>query len=175
MRFANSPSQWGCARLDAQHVKLRDCVSPTKLVPPDKFGNPSRNERQKADDKEYTYELGVYKRLTVALHAAYAAVDSYLNQMGASQRVAQEDELASLSPVINSERAARLAARRTMEMRNPLPVGPVEDCMVEPQLLHSMGKYDMACLNMQKDAGGKYEYPTLVDHSIINNFLMDDH
>eukprot|EP00972_Heterocapsa_arctica_P008609 1258509-Heterocapsa_arctica.AAC.1 len=28
---------------------------------------------------------------------------------------------------------------------------------------------------MQKDASGKYEYPTLVDHSVINSFLKDDH
>eukprot|EP00972_Heterocapsa_arctica_P021187 3118786-Heterocapsa_arctica.AAC.1 len=92
--------------------------------------------------------------------------------MGALQRVAQEDELANLTPAINSERAAELTSRRTMEMHNPLPVGAGEDCTVEPQILHS---YDTACLNMQKDAGGKYEYPTLVDHSVIDNFLKDDH
>eukprot|EP00972_Heterocapsa_arctica_P094161 13885781-Heterocapsa_arctica.AAC.1 len=86
MRFANSPGQWGCTRLDTQHEKLRDYVSPAKLVPPDKFGYSSRTNREKAADKEYIYELSVYKRLTVALHAAYAAIDSYLNQMGALQR-----------------------------------------------------------------------------------------
>eukprot|EP00972_Heterocapsa_arctica_P105617 15560496-Heterocapsa_arctica.AAC.1 len=79
-----------------------------------------------------------------------------------------------MSPAINSVRADELAAIRSIRTANPLPVVPGEDCTVEPQVLRC-GNYDRACLNMQKDASGTYEYPTLVDHSVLNNFLKDDH
>eukprot|EP00972_Heterocapsa_arctica_P027673 4069572-Heterocapsa_arctica.AAC.1 len=95
--------------------------------------------------------------------------------MGALQRVARQDELVNLTPAINSEiQASIISISSSQALPNPPPVPADQNFPVEAYKL-KCGVYDRTCLNTQKDASGTYEYPTNVDHSVINDFLSDDH
>eukprot|EP00972_Heterocapsa_arctica_P039796 5864141-Heterocapsa_arctica.AAC.1 len=163
---------YGRTRLDIQHEKLRSCVKPEKLKAPGARSVPAGTKWEIAKEKLYEYERGIYQRLDVSLHAAYAALDSYLNQLGALQRVAYTDELSMLSPAISSERQACLLST-SIPFRNPSPVTIEQDFKVDSHII-CFGAYDKACLNIPTAANG-YDYPTIVDNSVINDFLFGEY
>eukprot|EP00972_Heterocapsa_arctica_P103761 15292086-Heterocapsa_arctica.AAC.1 len=52
----------------------------------------------------YKYDCEIYRRLEGCIHAAFAELDTYLNQLGLMQRVATTEELERGSPGISADR-----------------------------------------------------------------------
>eukprot|EP00972_Heterocapsa_arctica_P108381 15962897-Heterocapsa_arctica.AAC.1 len=109
LRFAGGgTTTLGCTRLNIQHNKLKGYVSPDKLRKPPKRSTAAGTKAELAVERSYSYELSIFNRLSSALHAAYASLDAYLNQMGALLRPAHADELSKFSPTIDTERRDNL-------------------------------------------------------------------
>eukprot|EP00972_Heterocapsa_arctica_P057215 8442036-Heterocapsa_arctica.AAC.1 len=95
--------------------------------------------------------------------------------MGASLRPANAEELLNYSPSLDTDRRDNIIdLALSSQVSLPLPVHVKHNLHVEPMDL-KFGVYDRVCLKMRLDASGKYYYPTLVDHSVINDFLSGEH
>eukprot|EP00972_Heterocapsa_arctica_P048311 7124358-Heterocapsa_arctica.AAC.1 len=164
-------------RLIVQNNKLKGYVTSDKLIKPVR-DTPEGTKAEREAEKNYSYESVYYSRLSAALHDAYAYLDTYLNQMGVAHRPANSVELTVFTPGLDPETKDELSARGMEDAQHgvlPPTVLPDFDKIVEPMLLHP-GAYDRDCLKMRPDpSGGKYSFPTLVDHSVINDFLRGEH
>eukprot|EP00972_Heterocapsa_arctica_P018914 2794413-Heterocapsa_arctica.AAC.1 len=100
--------------------KLKGYVTPDKLIRP-ALSTPEGTKKEREAEAAYSYELGLYSRVTAALQDAYATLDTYLNLMGAALRPANETELRIFSPSIIPE-AADMLQKEAMDDAQRLAV-----------------------------------------------------